>query len=173
MALCSDALYKGFLAIAASLHKAANAQLHLVNLLENPNPVVRLGAMFHPERSCNPVLAPFIALTISLGVFAFSGCTVQRAFKEGYEKGVKEANEEYLRTELATIREAIKKFTDEKGAPPISLDELVHAQYLSMIPHDPVTNKTDWVPVYMTVRIQKTVSMALKMFTVLHKNDQA
>ena len=103
--------------------------------------------MSQPHRSVNLFLAPVIALIVTLGVAGFSGC-LHRTFKQGYEKGIKESNEEHLRTQLAMMREAIKKFTEEKGAPPISLEELVYAQYLSMIPRDPVTKKIDWVPVY-------------------------
>lgn len=99
------------------------------------------------QRSWNSFLAPVIALIVMLAAAGLSGC-LHRTFKQGYEKGVKLSNEEHLRTQLAMIREAIKKFTEEKGAPPISLDDLVYAQYLGMIPRDPVTNKIDWVPVY-------------------------
>lgn len=111
------------------------------------------------QRSWNSFLAPVVALIVMLGAAGLSGC-LHRTFKQGYEKGVKQSNEEHLRTQLAMMRDAIKKFTEEKGAPPISLQELVHAGYLGMIPRDPVTNKTDWIPVYYDCSQLKDVSMA-------------
>jgi len=43
------------------------------------------------------------------------------------------------------MRDGIRKYTNDKGGPPKSLEELVHTGYISYIPRDPVTNEIDWV----------------------------
>jgi hypothetical protein len=50
---------------------------------------------------------------------------------------------EALRSELAMMRGAIRKFRDENGRYPHSLDELT-PKYLRRIPVDPFTRAADW-----------------------------
>jgi general secretion pathway protein G len=119
-----------------------------------------LAAMCH--KLLNSFLPPLIALPVIVGLTVFSGCNVKRAFNQGYERGVQEGREEYLKAHLAMMREAIKKFTEEKGAPPQSLDELVYARYLSIIPRDPITDKTDWIPVYHDCSLSKNCMNGIK-----------
>lgn len=58
------------------------------------------------------------------------------------------AKEAVLKTNLATIRETISMFYGDKGRYPASLDELVEAKYLRLVPFDPFTkSNTTWVVV--------------------------
>lgn len=50
---------------------------------------------------------------------------------------------ETLKSELAMIRGAIRKFKEDNGRYPESLNEL-SPKYLRRVPVDPFTNKTDW-----------------------------
>jgi general secretion pathway protein G len=61
------------------------------------------------------------------------------------EKGKKHADELVLQEQLKKIREAIRSYVQNKGVPPQELSDLVRADYLPIIPLDPITNKSDWV----------------------------
>jgi general secretion pathway protein G len=55
--------------------------------------------------------------------------------------------EDVLRQDLFTLRHSIDQYTLDKQKAPESLDELVSAGYLRIIPKDPITGTPDWVPV--------------------------
>lgn len=58
------------------------------------------------------------------------------------------AKEAVLKTNLHSIRETISMFYGDKGRYPASLDELVEAKYLRLVPFDPFTKSNDsWVVV--------------------------
>ena len=60
-----------------------------------------------------------------------------------YNHAVDNAREASLRTTLNTVRDAIDKYTADKGHYPDSLDQLVRAGYLRQVPQDPMTGRTD------------------------------
>lgn len=60
-----------------------------------------------------------------------------------YTRSVDQAREATLRTSLNTMRDAIDKYTGDKGRYPESLDDLVRQGYLRQIPEDPVTGTRD------------------------------
>jgi general secretion pathway protein G len=63
-----------------------------------------------------------------------------------YLRSVNRAREAALREDLATMRSAIGSYTVDKEKAPQSLEDLVQAGYLKMIPVDPVTNRNDtWI----------------------------
>jgi len=64
-----------------------------------------------------------------------------------YTQSIKHANESVLKQNLFTLRSSIDQYTLDKAKAPQSLDELVSAGYLRVIPKDPITNAQDWVPV--------------------------
>ena len=65
-----------------------------------------------------------------------------------YTHNVQRAKEAVLREDLYTMRGAIDSYTVDKQKGPQSLDELVQAGYLKVMPKDPITDRTDtWVPV--------------------------
>ena len=51
-----------------------------------------------------------------------------------------------LKTDLRTIRDAVDNYTLDRREAPHSLQDLVDAGYLRIIPVDPITQKPDWVP---------------------------
>jgi general secretion pathway protein G len=60
-----------------------------------------------------------------------------------YQQSIVRAREAVLREDLFTLRQAIDQFTLDKQRAPQSLDEVVTAGYIKMLPRDPVTNSTD------------------------------
>lgn len=60
-----------------------------------------------------------------------------------YNHSVDNAREASLRTSLNVMRDAIDKYTADKGKYPDSLDELVRAGYLRQVPIDPLTGRRD------------------------------
>src|SRR4051812_39985129 len=56
-------------------------------------------------------------------------------------------HEDILKQDLFTLRHGIDQYTLDKEKSPESLDELVSAGYLRIIPKDPFTGMADWVPV--------------------------
>jgi general secretion pathway protein G len=60
-----------------------------------------------------------------------------------YTRNVQAAREAVLREDLQVMRTAIGSYTVDKQKAPQSLDDLVSAGYLKVIPVDPVTRRTD------------------------------
>ena len=54
------------------------------------------------------------------------------------------AREAVLRTDLASLRDAIGQFTQDKQRAPQSLEDVVAAGYLRALPKDPFTHAADW-----------------------------
>jgi general secretion pathway protein G len=64
-----------------------------------------------------------------------------------YTNSVRSAREAVLREDLHTMRAAIDSYTVDKQKAPQSLDDLVQAGYLKVMPVDPFTLKSDtWIP---------------------------
>lgn len=61
-----------------------------------------------------------------------------------YQINLRRARESVLRQNLFTLRSVISQYTLDKQKAPQSLEDLVSAGYLKVIPHDPITNQTDW-----------------------------
>jgi len=57
---------------------------------------------------------------------------------------VREARESILRQDLFELRSLISQYTLDKQKAPQSLDDLVQAGYIKMIPKDPMTNEANW-----------------------------
>ncbi len=63
-----------------------------------------------------------------------------------YTRSIVRAREAVLRDDLFTLRSCIDQYTLDKQKAPQSLDDLVSAGYLKMLPEDPFTNARDsWV----------------------------
>ena len=60
-----------------------------------------------------------------------------------YQQSIVHAREAVLREDLFTLRQAIDQYTLDKQKAPQSLDDLVSAGYIKMIPRDPITNTSD------------------------------
>ena len=64
-----------------------------------------------------------------------------------YVASIRAAREAVLREDLHVMRDAIDSYTNDKDKAPQTLDDLVSAGYLKVIPIDPVTHSNStWVP---------------------------
>jgi general secretion pathway protein G len=82
-----------------------------------------------------------------LVVLAIVGALVGLAVPR-YLHRVDLAKETVLRSDLATMRDAVDKFFGDTGRYPANLEELVARRYLRKIPPDPITERADsWVVV--------------------------
>ena len=68
-----------------------------------------------------------------------------------YEKSLQRAREATLKQDLWVMRQAIDNYTLDKQAAPQSLEDLVQAGYLRIVPRDPMTSAADWVPQFESV----------------------
>ncbi len=68
-----------------------------------------------------------------------------------YDKSVLRAKEAALKQNLQAMRQSIDNYTLDKQAAPQSLEDLVQAGYLRMVPKDPMTSAADWVQQYDSV----------------------
>lgn len=65
-----------------------------------------------------------------------------------YFNSVEKSKEAVLRTDLATMREAIDKYYGDTGKYPGTLDDLVSQRYLRALPVDPISDSAStWVAV--------------------------
>ncbi len=79
------------------------------------------------------VVMTIIAILSTLAIPYFAGA-------------IKHAREAVLKEDLQTMRMAIDSYTMDKQKAPQSLDDLVDAGYLKVIPEDPMTHSKDtWV----------------------------
>ena len=61
-----------------------------------------------------------------------------------YEQSLKTARVAAQQHDLFVMNQAIQQYTEDKGQPPSSLDDLQSAGYIGAIPIDPVTHQRDW-----------------------------
>src|SRR5438477_11803263 len=61
-----------------------------------------------------------------------------------YNQSILRAKESVLRQNLFTLRSLISQYTLDKQKAPQSLDDLVQAHYLKIIPVDPMTSQANW-----------------------------
>ncbi len=63
-----------------------------------------------------------------------------------YNQSLVRSREAVLRNDLFTLRSLISQYTLDKQKAPQSLDDLVSAGYIKIIPKDPMTNESNWEP---------------------------
>src|ERR1700687_531854 len=61
-----------------------------------------------------------------------------------YSRSVLQARESVLRQDLFEMRSLISQYTLDKQKAPQSLEDLVQAGYIKLIPKDPITNEANW-----------------------------
>jgi len=61
-----------------------------------------------------------------------------------YNQAIVKARESVLRNDLFEMRKLISQYTLDKQKAPQSLEDLVSAGYIKVIPKDPMTNETNW-----------------------------
>jgi len=65
-----------------------------------------------------------------------------------YRVAIIQSREAVLKENLFRLRDLIDQYYVDKGQYPSSLDVLVEDGYLRKLPTDPMTQQTDWTPVY-------------------------
>ena len=96
---------------------------------------------------CRPSRARGFTLVEVLVVLAIISLMVAIAVPR-YVDRLEDAREAALRENLKVMRVAIDRFQADTGRFPRSLEELVERRYLSGVPLDPVTERTDtWIEV--------------------------
>jgi general secretion pathway protein G len=61
-----------------------------------------------------------------------------------YNRSILRAKESVLKQDLFTLRQVIDQYTIDKKKAPQSLDDIVTAGYLKVVPKDPFTNEANW-----------------------------
>jgi general secretion pathway protein G len=61
-----------------------------------------------------------------------------------YNQAVVRSREAVLRNDLFELRKLISQYTLDKQKAPQSLDDLVSAGYIKVVPKDPMTNEANW-----------------------------
>lgn len=61
-----------------------------------------------------------------------------------YNRAILRTRESVLKQDLFTLRNVIDQYTLDKQKAPQSLDDLVSAGYLKVLPKDPFTNEANW-----------------------------
>jgi general secretion pathway protein G len=61
-----------------------------------------------------------------------------------YKQSIVRSREAVLRQDLFQLRSLISQYTLDKQKAPQSLDDLVQAGYIKVIPKDPMTNEANW-----------------------------
>jgi prepilin-type N-terminal cleavage/methylation domain-containing protein len=90
-------------------------------------------------------IAPAFTLIELIVVMAIVALLVSIAAPR-YVASLERAREVSLQTSLSTMRQAIDQFAADRGRYPQSLDELVQARYLRLVPEDPMTGRRDsWI----------------------------
>ena len=65
-----------------------------------------------------------------------------------YRVAIVQSREAVLKENLYRLRDLIDQYYVDKGQYPSSLEVLVEEGYLRKLPTDPITQDTDWTPVY-------------------------
>jgi general secretion pathway protein G len=65
-----------------------------------------------------------------------------------YRVAIIQSREAVLKENLFRLRDLIDQYYVDKGQYPSSLEVLVEEGYLRKLPTDPITQDTDWTPVY-------------------------
>jgi general secretion pathway protein G len=85
-----------------------------------------------------------------------------------YKNHMDRAREAVLKEDLYTMRNAIDQFTQDKQRAPQTLEDLVAAGYLRVVPTDPFTHTADWVTV--SEDISTSVDQTQPGLTDVHSN---
>src|SRR2546427_3154129 len=61
-----------------------------------------------------------------------------------YNRSILRAKESVLKQDLFTLRQVISQYTLDKQKAPQTLEDLIPAGYIKVIPKDPFTNEPNW-----------------------------
>ena len=76
-----------------------------------------------------------------LAVISITSCQI---FTNSQNERIIQSRERILRDNLYQIRKLIKRYKEDTGSLPTSLDDFVDNGYLREVPTDPMTEKKDW-----------------------------
>lgn len=97
--------------------------------------------MVEPARHAAPASRGFTLIELIV-VLAIIGLLISLVAPR-YYRTVDNARDASLRTSLNVMRDAIDKYTADKGQYPESLSDLVAKGYLRKVPEDPITGNAD------------------------------
>jgi general secretion pathway protein G len=103
-----------------------------------PNPGARPGSGHKKVCACAGFTLIELMIVISILLILVSIAIPQ------YQRSVRTAREAVLRQDLYDMRKLISEYTLDKQKAPQSLDDLVQAGYLKIVPKDPITGQPDW-----------------------------
>jgi len=96
-----------------------------------------MARRFKAERSTGFTLLEMMIVIVIMGVLMAIALPI-------YNQSIVKSRESVLRQDLFTLRSLISQYTLDKQKAPQSLDDLVQAGYIKIIPKDPMTNEVNW-----------------------------
>jgi general secretion pathway protein G len=116
----------------------------LRNLFQN-----RAGRPLQPKRRAGSFATGFTLIELMIVILIIMILVGIAAVQ--YQRTVVRAREATLKQDLQAMRQSIDNYTLDKQAAPQSLDDLVQAGYLRMVPKDPMTGLADWATQFDSV----------------------
>ncbi len=96
-----------------------------------------MGRRLRARRSAGFTLLEMMIVMIVMGILISIAVPI-------YKTSLLRSREAVLRQDLFTLRSLLSQYTLDKQKAPQSLDDLVQAGYLKIIPKDPMTNEANW-----------------------------
>ncbi len=96
-----------------------------------------MARRFKVERSAGFTLLEMMIVIVIMGILMAIALPI-------YNQSIVKSRESVLRQDLFTLRSLISQYTLDKQKAPQSLDDLVQAGYIKLIPKDPMTNEANW-----------------------------
>jgi general secretion pathway protein G len=96
-----------------------------------------MARRFKAERSAGFTLLEMMIVIVIMGILMAIALPI-------YNQSIVKSRESVLRQDLFTLRSLISQYTLDKQKAPQSLDDLVQAGYIKIIPKDPMTNEANW-----------------------------
>jgi general secretion pathway protein G len=96
-----------------------------------------MARRFKAERRAGFTLLEMMIVIVIMGILMAIALPI-------YNQSIVKSRESVLRQDLFTLRSLISQYTLDKQKAPQSLDDLVQAGYIKIIPKDPMTNEANW-----------------------------
>jgi general secretion pathway protein G len=96
-----------------------------------------MARRFKAERSAGFTLLEMMIVIVIMGILMAIALPI-------YNQSIVKSRESVMRQDLFTLRSLISQYTLDKQKAPQSLDDLVQAGYIKIIPKDPMTNEANW-----------------------------